>query len=84
MTLLTRVAKDHWDNIVNMRGGVQPGSIPELEALMIERFGHACRHTKNLHKILTMRQGKQSVCEYARNFENACGKLTSYDDSWAQ
>ena len=30
-----------------------------------------------------MHQGKQSVREFAHAFENACGKLSSYDDNWA-
>lgn len=84
VTLLTSVAHDHWDNLVNMLGGGRPGSILELETLMVERFGHACRHTENLHKILTMRQGKCFVCEFASEFENAYKKLTSYNDNWAQ
>ena len=84
VTLLTGAARDHWDNILNQQGGIRPHSVTALETLMVERFGHASRHTENLHKILTMRQGKRSVREFARDFENACGKLTSYDDSWAQ
>lgn len=84
VALLTGVTRDHWDNVVNLRGGLRLGSILELEALMVERFRHTCRHTENLHKILIMRQGKRSVHEYTRNFENPYGKLLSYDSSWAQ
>ena len=67
-----------------MQGGIRPHSITALETLMVEWFGHASRHTENSHKILTMRQGKRSIHEFACDFENACGKLTLCDDSWAQ
>lgn len=69
---------------MNLRSGVQPRSVMELEAPMIDGFGYVCRHTENLQKILTIRQGKRSVCKYAHDFENAYRKLSTYDDSWAQ
>lgn len=83
VTLLTGAARDYWDNYVNSVDGVRPATVRGMEALFVDRFGHASRHKENLHKMLTMRQGKQNVREFAREFENACGKLSSYDDSWA-
>ena len=83
VTLLTGAARDHWDAHVNSLGGVRPNTILGMEALFIDRFGHPSRHIENLYEILTMRQGKQSVHEFAHAFESACGKLSNYDDSWA-
>ena len=83
VTLLTGAARDHWDNYMSSVDGVRPNTVRGMEALFVDRFGHASRHKENLHKILTMRQGKQTVREFAREFENACGKLSNYEDSWA-
>ena len=83
VTLLIGAARDHWDNQMETLCGAMPASVQDLENMMADRFGHSSRHKENLHKILTMRQGKQSVREFSRAFENACGKLSSYDDNWA-
>lgn len=61
--------RDHWGNLVNVLGDVRPSTISDLETIMMDRFGNASRHIENLHKILTMRQNKQTVREFARDLK---------------
>ena len=83
ITLLSGAARDHWDVQVDAMAGTRPATVQDLENMMVDRFGHSSRHKENLHKILTMRQGKQSIREFSHAFQNACGKLSTYDDNWA-
>ena len=78
-----KCSRDHWDSQVDAMAGARPASVQDLENIMVDSFGHCSQHKENFQKILTMRQGKQSIREFSYASQNACRKLSTCDDNWA-
>ena len=52
-----------------------------MSAALVDRFGSRLRDRQALAELMVMRQNRRNVREFAADFENCVGKLTSSDEN---
>ena len=80
-TLLREHAHTWWQSYLRRNHGRCPRDWPTMAEGLVERFGSRLRDKQALADIVAMRQYGRPVAEYAAEFENSVGKLSSSDEA---
>ena len=78
-TLMRDNAHDWFMAYLCRNQGRSPRDWVTLSATLVEGFGSRLREKQALTNIMSMRQNRRSVQDYAPEFENCIGRLSSYD-----
>ena len=79
-TLLRGNAHDWFMAYLRRNQGRYPRDWATMAAALVERFGSRLRDKHALATLMVMRQNRRSVREFAADFENCVGRLTSSDE----
>ena len=80
-TLLRANAHDWFMAYLRKNQGRYPHDWATMAAALVDRFGSRLRDRHALAKLMVMRQNRRNVREFAAEFENCVGKLTSSDEN---
>ena len=80
-TLLRANAHDWFMAYLRKNQGRYPRDWATMSAALVDRFGSRLRDRQALAELMVMRQNRRNVREFAADFENCVGKLTSSDEN---
>ena len=80
-TLLRANAHDWFMAYLRKNQGRYPRDWATMSAALVDRFSSRLRDRQALAELMVMRQNRRNVHEFAADFENCVGKLTSSDEN---